>query len=132
MFGISARKGEVEYKPSRQLDTVQDVFDYALHIAKHNKKECPKFFNWYVHHVMESNPGTKYDDVKVATKCAKDNLGYIAGYYNDKVRILIRDRYNALHPVFGDNYMICSHHAMCCGLLKSYGYKFPEYNSEQQ
>ena len=81
-----------------KLDTIGQVFDKALFIAKNHPDEVIDFFDEYVHHIMECNP--KINKQK-AIERAKSNFGYYAGYFSDKTREIIEETYGAIHPFFG-------------------------------
>lgn len=107
--------------------TFEDLFDYALKLAKEKSKYCKDFFNAYINYILEKNTELTLKD---ATKRAKDNFGYWAGYYGDEIRKLIADTYNALHPYFGDNYNISSFEAFRIGEDKALGIKVKDdYNA---
>ena len=106
--------------------TFEDTFNYGLELAKKKSKDCEEFFKMYIKYLFENNP--KISSIEEATKCAKDNFGYFAGYYGDDVRKLIAKTYNALHPYFGDKYNISAEEAFKTGLDRANGVKY-SYNS---
>ena len=83
----------------KELNTIGEVFDEALRIAKtNNKDEAYDFFYAYVNLISTEN---KYSWDK-SIEIAKANLGYFAGYYNEEVCDIIYKTYNCCHPIFGD------------------------------
>lgn len=86
----------MRYK-GEKLDTIGQIFDKALQIAKYNPSEAPEFFDEYVHHIMECGRINKQD----AIERARSNFGYFAGYYDTEVSNLMTRTYNAVHPIFG-------------------------------
>lgn len=78
-------------------NTIGEIFKLALHLAKTNPEEAKDFFYEYVNFIsMEKH--LSWDE---ATKRAKSNLGYFAGYYNKETRDIIYKVYDTQHPIFG-------------------------------
>lgn len=89
----------MKYK-DKNLNTMGEVFDKALQLAKENKDEALEFFKEYIEHIFKNNDKVNtYDE---AEKIAKANFGYFAGYYNPEVCDLIYKTYQCSHPIFGD------------------------------
>jgi hypothetical protein len=85
---------------SNTLNTAGDIFDKALEIAKTGDSDrCQKFLTTYVSYIISENGCA----IEEATRIAKNNLGYFAGYYNSEVYETINKAYGAVHPVFGQN-----------------------------
>ena len=82
----------------KELNTIGEVFNEALHLAKTDKNEAQDFFYQYVNHISFVN---KYSWDK-SIEIAKSNLGYFAGYYNQEVCDIIYKTYQCSHPIFGD------------------------------
>lgn len=89
----------MKYK-GKNLNTMGEVFDMALNLAKTNKEEAQNFFKLYVKHIIEDND--KVYSLEEAEKIAKANFGYFAGYYNPEVCDIIYKTYQCSHPIFGD------------------------------
>lgn len=89
----------MEYK-SKKLNTMGEVFDFALNLAKNNKQEAQNFFKAYVKYILEDND--KVNTIEEAEQIAKSNFGYFAGYYNQEVCDIIYETYQCSHPIFGD------------------------------
>lgn len=87
----------MNYK-GEKLNTIGQVFDKALDIAKNHKDEIYDFFTEYVRHIMECNTGI---NKQVAIARAKANFGYFSGYFDKKTQEIIEDAYGAIHPIFG-------------------------------
>ena len=81
-----------------KLDTIGQVFDKALFIAKNHPDEVIDFFEEYVNHIRECNIGV---NKQKAIELAKANFGYMAGYFDKKTREIIEETYGAIHPIFG-------------------------------
>ena len=82
----------------KELNTIGEVFDEALHCAKTSK--ASDFFKAYVEYILNTN-----DEVNTyaeAEEIAKSNLGYFAGYYDRKTIDIIYKTYQCSHPIFGD------------------------------
>lgn len=108
-------------------NTFDKIFEHGLELAKKKSKQCSEFFNNYIDYILENNPDLSLKD---ATKRAKDNFGYYAGYYGVDTRKLIAKTYNALHPYFGDNYDISSYEAFMIGYNSAKGIKVKnDYNA---
>jgi len=82
----------------KELNTIREVFDEALRLAKTDKDEAQDFFYQYVNHISFVN---KYSWDK-SIEIAKSNLGYFAGYYNQEVCDIIYKTYQCSHPIFGN------------------------------
>ena len=82
----------------KELNTMGEVFNEALRLAKTDKDEAQDFFYQYVNHISFTN---KYSWDK-SIEIAKSNLGYFAGYYNQEVCDIIYKTYQCSHPIFGD------------------------------
>ena len=82
------------------LTTIGDIFNKALEIANTGDNErCQAYLTTYVCYIVSENSCT----IEEATRIAKDNLGYFAGYYSSDVYETINKAYGAVHPVFGMN-----------------------------
>ena len=82
------------------LKTFEDLFNYALQLAKEDKDEAKHLFSEYVNYIYSNND--KVDSLDEAEKIAKSNFGYFAGYYDQEVCDVIYKTYNCSHPIFGD------------------------------
>ena len=82
----------------KELNTMGEVFNEALRIAKTDKDEAQDFFYEYVNHISFTN---KYSWDK-SIEIAKSNLGYFAGYYNQETCDIIYKTYQCSHPIFGN------------------------------
>jgi len=87
----------MNYK-GEKLNTIGQVFDKALDVAKNHKDEIPEFFNEYVRHIMECNGNINKQE---AIARAKTNFGYFAGYFDKRTQEIIEENYGAIHPIFG-------------------------------
>lgn len=80
----------------KTLDTMSQILDCALQIAKNgNQSEADEFLKEYAKAIQQEN-GTDYEQ---SIEAAKTNLGYFSGYYNDDIRNLIKETYDAKHPI---------------------------------
>ena len=85
------------------LETMEDVFNKALELAKsENAGECAEFLECYATYIRNETP-TEFPTLELAYQCAKGNLGYFAGYYNNEIYELINKTYGAVHPIFRCN-----------------------------
>lgn len=84
----------------KNLDTMGQVFDTALNLAKTDKEEAQNFFKMYIEHILEDND--EVNSLNEAEKIAKANFGYFAGYYDQKVCDIIYKTYQCSHPIFGN------------------------------
>ena len=90
----------MNYK-GKEFNTMGEVFDEALHLAKTNKNDASDFFRTYIEHILEDNENI--NTFNEAERIAKANLGYFAGYYTPEVCDIIYKTYQCSHPVLGDN-----------------------------
>lgn len=77
----------------RTLDSYSSIMDIVLK-AK-TKEEAQKFFAHYVKWCEENG---------MDEETAKSNIGYLAGYYDEKARRKVFDFLGAVHPIFGNNF----------------------------
>lgn len=82
------------------LKNFEELFNYALQLARENKEEAKHFFSEYVNNIYSNND--KVDSLDEAEKIAKHNFGYFAGYYDQEDCDLIYKTYKCSHPIFGD------------------------------
>lgn len=82
----------------KTYETMGEVFNEALRLAKTDSYEAQEFFKEYVNWISMHN---HYSWDK-ATEIAKSNFGYFAGYYDAEVCDIIYKTYQCLHPIFGD------------------------------
>ncbi len=87
----------MNYK-GKELNTIGELFNEAIRLARTDKKEAQDFFYQYVNHISFTN---KYSWDK-SIEIAKSNFGYFAGYYDKGVVDLIYKTYQCSHPIFGD------------------------------
>lgn len=76
-----------------------ELFDIARQIT--DKRKAKFFFNAYVHFVMFENQTMDWSEAEAVVH---SNLGYFAGYYDDKVRDHILEMYGSAHPIFGTSH----------------------------
>lgn len=81
----------------KELNTIGEIFNTALGLARTNKNEAHDFFFQYANYIMEEK-GESFD---WAVELAKFNLGYFAGYFPKEICDLIYDTYECIHPIFG-------------------------------
>ena len=93
----------MEYRGKR-YETMGEVFNYALHLAKTDSYEAKEFFKEYINCIANDN---HYSWDK-ATEIAKSNFGYFAGYYNEETCDIIYKTYQCSHPIFGDKPFLVS------------------------
>ena len=84
----------------KTLPNMGAIFNKALDLAESSDGDrCQTFLTAYANWITEANGC----NIKEATKIAKGNLGYFAGYYSREVYETINKAYGAVHPVFGGN-----------------------------
>lgn len=87
------------YYKGKTLETIGQIFDEALRLAKEGDlNECKRFFRGYIEHIADDR-GCTLDE---ADKIARSNIGYFAGYCDNKTVKLIYDTYDLSHPIFGN------------------------------
>ena len=84
----------------KELNTIGEVFNEALHYAKTDKNKASDFFKAYIEYILNTND--KVNTYAEAEEIAKSNLGYFAGYYNRETIDIIYKTYQCSHPIFGD------------------------------
>ena len=89
----------MEYK-GKELNTMGEVFNKALQLAKEDKEEALDFFKEYIKYILEDND--EVNSLNEAERIAKANFGYFAGYYNQEVCDIIYKTYQCSHPIFGN------------------------------
>ena len=89
----------MEYK-GKKLNTMDQVFEVAINLAKTDKEEAQNFFTLYTEYIFENN--NEVSSLDEAERIAKANFGYFAGYYNQKVCDIIYETYQCSHPIFGN------------------------------
>lgn len=82
----------------KTYETMGEVFNEALHLAKTDSYEAKEFFREYINWISTNNHCSEDE----ATEIAKSNLGYFAGYYDEEVCDIIYKTYQCSHPIFGD------------------------------
>lgn len=82
----------------KEYETIGEVFDLALKLAKENPDEAQEWFVEYGGYIAHENNC----DLEKATNIAKSNLGYFAGYYDQETCDIIYKTYQCSHPIFGD------------------------------
>jgi len=87
----------MKYK-GKEYNTMGEVFDLALKLAKESpEEEAKEFFREYVNYISIVNH-YNWDKSIVS---ARINLGYFAGYYDKETCDIIDKVYGAKHPIFG-------------------------------
>lgn len=81
-----------------ELDTFDKVFNKGLQLAKEDEIEAQEFFKQYIDLIIKE----QHCDIEKATRIAKSNFGYFAGYYNQEVCDIIYKTYQCFHPIFGN------------------------------
>ena len=82
-------------------DSMEKIFNEAKRIAESGHRWLAmEFKDQYVTYVCRKN---EIDDFS-ATLMVNDNLGYFAGYFSVETRRLIKEYYDAEHPIFGNHY----------------------------
>ena len=83
----------------KEYNTIGEVFNLALKLAKESPEEAKEFFYEYVNYISTANHYSWDKSIEIA-KC---NLGYFAGYYDRETYDIINKIYEAQHPIFGCN-----------------------------
>jgi len=77
-----------------KVETAGELFNVANGVK--SQAEADEFFEAYVLYCMEAG-----DSREVAENKVRQNLGYVAGYYDDETRARIEKLYKCEHPIFG-------------------------------
>ena len=85
---------------NKKFETIGEIFNEALRLAKKNKKEALEFFKAYIQYILED--ADDINTLEEAEERAKHNFGYFAGYYSADVCKLIYKTFQCSHPIFGD------------------------------
>ena len=76
-----------------------DILGIAIKITDPiEAKEYLKDYVEYIQSKIKKDPKRKGDN---AEQIAKSNIGYFAGYYDNKVRDRVEELYSCAHPIFG-------------------------------
>jgi hypothetical protein len=78
-------------------NTMGELFNLALYLAKTNPEEAEEFFYKYVNCISMEKHLSWDESIRVA----KSNLGYFAGYYDKETCDIIYKVYDTQHPIFG-------------------------------
>ena len=80
----------------KELNTIGEIFNEALRIAKEEPDDTINFKKSYADYIRQCNLNI---DIETAMHCVEENLGYFAGYYSQETSDIIRNAYNAEHPL---------------------------------
>lgn len=81
------------------LKTMGEIFDEALHIIELGDVLLgQEFLDDYGTYLEKLNPGMDGRHI------AKQNLGYMAGYYDQEVASQVYEFFECAHPIFGTNF----------------------------
>lgn len=101
-----------KFNPNNETSlTIGECLDPAMEIT--DQKDADQYFQDYVNYLNISIKN--YDE---ATRIAKSNLGYYAGYYSNDVRKRVEKLFKCSHPIFGsiaDNGIPTGKEAFECG-----------------
>lgn len=79
--------------------TYGDILEPAMKITtKKDAKQYLEQYTAYIQKFIDKNPRT---DGRTAESIAKENLGYWAGYYDNKTRKRVEKLFKCSHPYFG-------------------------------
>ena len=96
----------MEYK-GQSFNTIGDIFNEAVRLAKTDTEEALRFFSAYVQYIYnEADDLTALSEderLAAAKSRAKSNFGYYAGYYNAEVCDLVYKTFSCSHPIYGDH-----------------------------
>ena len=82
----------------KEYKTFGELFNLALKLAKENPVEANEWLVEYIGYIAHENTC----DFEKASRIAKSNLGYFAGYYDQETCDIIYKTYQCSHPIFGD------------------------------
>lgn len=86
------------YYQGKTYDTIGQVFDEALRLAKNGtRSEIEGFFKAYANTCSNDNGVDAEEGINIA----KRNLGYFSGYCDNATAKLIYETYNTCHPIWG-------------------------------
>ena len=86
----------IEFNPEKKDDlSFDESLSPAMRITK--KEDAERYFNGYVTYIMEKIGEGREE----AEFIAKENLGYYAGYYDNKTRERVEKLFSCAHPIFG-------------------------------
>jgi len=110
-------------KEPGSFETFDELFNYALSLARKDKCCAKEFFEKYIRFISEINNIS----IEESIKCAKSNFGYYAGYFNRETEQLVDDVFETVHPIFG-----CNSHDVSAKEAFEAGQKlFDEHNKNQ-
>jgi hypothetical protein len=86
----------IKFNPENKDElTIGEIFSQAQKIK--TKEEAKQYLDDYISHIMKETG----KDYNYASRTAKDNLGYYAGYYNETTNLRIQELFEVEHPIFG-------------------------------
>lgn len=86
------------YYQGKTYDTIGQVFDEALRLAKNGtRSEIENFFKAYAMACSNDNGVSVEEGIRIA----KGNLGYFSGYCDNATSKLIYETYDTCHPIWG-------------------------------
>lgn len=82
-----------------EVITYGDALDPAMRIK--TKKEAKLYLEQYTAYIQKFLDKNPRSDGRTAESIAKENLGYWAGYYDNKTRRRVEKLFESSHPIFG-------------------------------
>ena len=82
-----------------KFDARKNILPIAMEIT--DPEEARLYLKGYIKYIQKAinkDPSRKGEN---AESIAKRNIGYFAGYYDNKVRERVERLYNCAHPIFG-------------------------------
>lgn len=90
----------MKFNPDNKQElTYEESLSPAMKIIEQD--DADEYFKGYVEFIQKALDKKPRSDKKTAEEIAKTNLGYYAGYYDQKTRERIERLFNCVHPIFG-------------------------------
>lgn len=80
------------------LETMGDIIEEVISLVNLGEKSLAwEFIDDYGTYIERTNPGEDLDGRAIAVQ----NIGYLAGYYDEETRLRIYAFFETQHPIFG-------------------------------
>lgn len=84
---------------NKQKLSARESLGPAMQIT--DKDDADQYLKSYINYLQGFLDKTPRDDGMTAEQIAKKNIGYFAGYYDEKTRIRVESLFDCEHPIFG-------------------------------
>lgn len=86
---------------NKETLTYGECLEPAMEIT--DEKDAKQYLDAYVSYIQKNLDKESRNDDKTALDIAKINIGYYAGYYDNKTANRVNKLFNCSHPIFGNS-----------------------------